>query len=99
MSFNGIRENKILAKISESTVIRVYHDCEGGIPGWVLRYFHTYVGSGHFFRFKILIFNIFGGFKKNLYFLGMKILLIFLGDNHKIGQYLVVIIFAFRVFS
>ena len=32
-----------------------------GVGGWVgvLRYFHTYVGSGHFLGFKILNFNIF----------------------------------------
>ena len=33
----------------------------------VLWYFHTYVGSGHFFGLKILNFNIFGGFQKNEY--------------------------------
>ena len=31
-----------------------------GVP-W---YFHTYEGSGHFLGFKILNFNIFGGFRK-----------------------------------
>ena len=31
----------------------------GGGGGGVLRYFHTYVGSGHFLGFKILNFNIF----------------------------------------
>ena len=35
---------------------------------------------GHFFVFKIVNFNIFGGFQKNLYFLGgMKVLWIFFG--------------------
>ena len=33
--------------------------------------FHTYVGSAHFFGFKILNFNIFLGFQKNEYFLGV----------------------------
>ena len=33
----------------------------GGGGGGVLRYFHTYVGSGHFLGFKILNFNIWGG--------------------------------------
>ena len=33
----------------------------GGGGGGVLRYFHTYVGSGHFLGFKILNFNIFLG--------------------------------------
>ena len=32
---------------------------------------HTY-GSGHFWGFKILNFNIFGGFQKNRYFLGYE---------------------------
>ena len=45
----------------------------------VHRYFHTYVGSGHFFDFKILNFNIFGVFRKNNIFWGMKILWIFFG--------------------
>ena len=38
-------------------------DPPGG--GGVLWYFHTYVGSGHYLGFKILIFNIFWGFQKN----------------------------------
>ena len=42
-------------------------------------YFHTYVGSGHFWGFIILNFNICLGFQKNKYFWGMKILWIFLG--------------------
>ena len=33
-------------------------------------------------------FNLFGGFQKNKYFWGMKILWIFLGGHHKIGLYL-----------
>ena len=48
---------------------------------------------GSFFGFKILNFNIFGGFQK------MKILWIFLGGHHKIGLYLGVISMHFRVFS
>ena len=39
-------------------------------------YFHTYVGSGHFFGFKILNLNILGFFRKMNIFGGMKILLI-----------------------
>ena len=35
----------------------------------VLRYFHTYVGSGHFLGFKILNFNIFWGLQKKIIFL------------------------------
>ena len=45
----------------------------GGGGGGVLWYFNTYVGSGHsFFGFKILNFNIFGGFQINEYFLGYE---------------------------
>ena len=44
-------------------------------------------------------FNIFGGFQKNKYFWGMKILWIFLGSHHKIGLYLGVISMHFRDFS
>ena len=40
-------------------------------PGGVLRYFHTYIGSAHFFGFKIMNFNIFWGFQKNEYFFGV----------------------------
>ena len=43
------------------------HGPSGG-GGGVLRYFHTYVGSGHFFGFKILNFNVLLGFQKNKYF-------------------------------
>ena len=64
--------------------------------GWGVLSFHTYVGSGHFFGFKILNFNILGGFQKNEYFWSMKILYIFWG-HHKIGLYLGVISMHFRV--
>ena len=40
--------------------------------GGVLCYFHTYVGSDHFFGVKFLNFNIFGDFQKNEYFLGYE---------------------------
>ena len=41
-----------------------------------------YVSSGHFFRFKILNFNIFLGYQKNEYFLDMKIFwTFFLGSS------------------
>ena len=36
-------------------------------------FFHTYVGSGHFWRVKLLSFNILGVFRKINIFLGMKI--------------------------
>ena len=50
----------------------------GGGGGGVL-YFHTFIGSGHFFGFKILNLTIFRGFQKNEYFWGTKILWIFFG--------------------
>ena len=47
-------------------------------------YFHTYVGLGHFLGFKILNFNILGGFQKNNIFWGMKTLWIFFGITTKL---------------
>ena len=41
----------------------------------------VYIGSGHFLGFKILNFNIFGGFPKNEYFWGMKIWGYFFGST------------------
>ena len=60
---------------------------------------HTYVGSSHFFGFKILNFNIFGVVRKMNIFWGMKIFGIFFWGHHKIGLYLGVISMHFRVFS
>ena len=59
--------------------------CVGGGGGGVLKYFHTYVGSGHFWGFKILNFNIILGFQKNEYFWGVMILWIFLGVITNLG--------------
>ena len=42
--------------------------------------------------------HFFSGFQKNEYFLGMKILWIFLGDHHNIRLYLGVISMHFWVF-
>ena len=50
-----------------------------GGGGGVLRCIHKSVGSGHFLGFKVLNFNILGGFQKINIFLGMKILWIFFG--------------------
>ena len=44
----------------------------GSYPVGVLGYFHTYIGSDHFWGFRILNFNIFLGFQKNDYFLGYE---------------------------
>ena len=60
--------------------------------------FYTYVGSGYFWGFKILNFNIFGVFRNINIFWGMKILWIFLGGHHKNGLYLRVMSTHFRVF-
>ena len=59
----------------------------------------AYVGSGHLLGFKILNFNIFGGFQKMIFLGGMKILWIFCGGHHKIGLYLGITSMQFRVFS
>ena len=48
-----------------------YSSNEHSVQGeGVLRYFHTYVGLGHFWA-QILNFNILFGFQKNEYFLGV----------------------------
>ena len=58
----------------------------GGGGGGYSEIFHTYVGSGYFLGFKILNFNIFWGFQKNEYFLGVwNFCGYFLGGHHKIG--------------
>ena len=50
--------------------------------GGVLLYFHSYVGSVHFFGFQILNFDIFGGFQKYKYFFGYENFVdIFLGSS------------------
>ena len=46
--------------------------CMGGSQGGGYSYIYTYVGSGHFLGFKILNFNIFGGFQKNKHFWGYE---------------------------
>ena len=60
--------------------------------------FHAYVGSVHFWGFKILNFNIFGGFLKNEYFFGYEDFVdIFLGSSQNWAS-LRVISMHFRVF-
>ena len=63
--------------------------------GGGLRFSYIYVGWDHFWGFKILNFNIFGGFQKYHYFWGMKILWIY---HNKIGLVLEVISIHFRDF-
>ena len=52
-----------------------------------LIYFHAYVGSGYFWGFKILNFNVFGGFQKLEYFLGYEDFVDIFCGHHKIGLY------------
>ena len=69
-----------------------------GGGGGVLLYFHTYVGSGYLFGFKILNFNIFWGFQKNEYFWGYEDFVdIFMGSSQNWAS-LRVISIQFRVF-
>ena len=60
------------------TPVRLERGPRGG-GGGVLRYFHTYSGSGHFLGFKILNFNILRRFQNSFFWGGgcMKILWIF----------------------
>ena len=68
------------------------------VPGGVLWYFRTYVGSVCFFWFKILNFNIFWGFQKNEYILGVwSFCGYFLGSSQNKAS-LRVISMQFRVF-
>ena len=60
---------------------------------------HTYVGSDHFWGFKILIFNTILGFQKNEYFLGMYILWILFWGDDEIGLVLGVNFMYLRVFT
>ena len=56
-----------------------------------------YIRRGHFWGFKILNFNIFWGFQKNEYFLGLEDFVDIFWRHHKIGLYLGVIYMHFRV--
>ena len=46
-------------------------DLGEGLGGGGVTLISTYVGSGHFFVFEILNFNIFGGFSDTLIFFGV----------------------------
>ena len=67
----------------------------GGGRGGGLRFSYIYVGWDHFWGFKILNFNILGGFRNISIFGGMKILWIY---HNKIGLVLEVISIHFRDF-
>ena len=58
----------------------------GGGGGYLL-YFHAYVGSSYFGGFKILNFNIIGGFQKTEYFWGHEDFVEIFWGHHKIGLY------------
>ena len=60
--------DKIQPSISRTKIKGTLVFNEGG---GVLWYFHTYIGSGHFWGLKILNLNIFRGFQKSEYFLGV----------------------------
>ena len=63
---------KVKHQVSESDFSCSLSICVRFTPRGVLRYFLTYVSSDHFLGFKILNFNIFWGFQKNVYFLGYE---------------------------
>ena len=67
--------------------------------GGILWQFHIYVGSGHFWEFKIVNINIFGGFQKSNFFGGYEDFVDVFCGHHKIGLYLGVISMHFRVIS
>ena len=67
----------------------------GGGEGGTLIFSYIYVGLDHFFGFKILNFNIFGGFRNMIIFWGMEILWIY---PHKTGLVLRGNSIHFRVF-
>ena len=59
----------------------------------------TLIGSGRFFWFKILNFNVFWDFQKKEYFWGYEDFVKIFWGHHKIRLYLGVISIYFRVFS
>ena len=67
--------------------------------GGVLLYFHTNVGSGHFFCIQNFEFHSFLGFQKNKYFWGYEDFVDIFWGHHIIGLYFGVISMHFRVFS
>ena len=73
--------------------------------GGVLLYFHTYIGSGHFFGFKILnltfiiIFFFLGGGVQKKKIGGYEDFVDVFGGHHKIGLYSGVISMYFRALS
>ena len=73
----------------------------GGVGGGTLifSYFLTYVGSGHFFWFKILNFYILGVFLQNKYFLGCEDYVDIFGGSSQNWTVFRGHFYAFKVFS
>ena len=71
--------------------------CGGGGGGTLIFSYIRCLRS--FLGFKILIFNILGGFQKNKYSFGYEAFVVIFWGHHKIGLYLGVISMYFRVFS
>ena len=59
----------------------------GGGYSYIFLFFHAYVGSGYFWGFKILNFNILGVFRELNNCGGMMILWIFFGVITKLDLY------------
>ena len=90
------RQRKVYSKIC----VKSPGVCVGGGGGGTLIF--SYIRRlGSFFWFKILKFNIFGGFQKNKYFLGYEDFVDIFGGHQKIGLhvYLGVIYMHVRDFS
>ena len=76
LTFLNVRPCVILQ--SENFLVNNSH-----CPRGVLRYFHTYVGSAHFFWVQNFEFQYFLGFQKNKYFLGYEDFVDILLGHHK----------------
>ena len=73
----------------------------GGVAGSVDSLYpsvYIYMGLVHFWRFKILNFNIFCGFQKNDHSWGYEDFVNIFGSHHKTGAVLWVVSMHFRVF-
>ena len=67
--------------------------------GWGPLKFSCIRRLGSFWGFKVLNFNIFGGFQNNWYFFGYEDFVDIFWGHHKIWLYILVISLHFRVFS
>ena len=83
----GSSSDKVFAPVCGLVINLFYNFSEGrweSVPQGGSNLILSYISRlGSFFGVKILNFNILGGFQKNEYFFGMKVLWIF-GDQHKI---------------